>query len=151
MNLEDILLDTLEYYGADESRYCMDSKGNSCRYSPFALGIEEASEGCAIGRLLTPEIASKLDKHELGSIDEILQDLEEEIKEDNYHESSLLPKDVYDKLSENIDFFADLQLFHDTKKIVNGKLTLSGSYNLKEFIRRYGFNQFKFTKWIGND
>lgn len=148
MNLEDILLDTLEYYGADESRYCKTI--NSCQYSPLSLGLEGVSEGCAIGRLLTPELAFELDKLNVGSINDIesINDDEGEIEGDK---SGILPAEVQQKLMKNLDFFSDLQSFHDCKRIINGVLTDYGKSQINGFIRDYNFDRSKFTKWLSND
>lgn len=144
MTLEEILIDTLEYYGADENRYC---KGlRTCEYSPFTLGIEEISEGCAVGRLLTPELAILLDENGVSSIEEIQPKLDPDEEEDD--KSHLLPVQVQQKLIDNMDFFMELQDFHDCKRIINGVLTDTGKSNLIRFINDYNFDQSKFTKWL---
>lgn len=67
MTQTELLLDALEYYTVDPvGRRCVNSEG-TCRYSPYSLNKEETSQGCLIGRLLSPELAKKIDD-EIGDI-----------------------------------------------------------------------------------
>lgn len=55
-----VLQDTVQYYSKDpDGRRCI--VDDMCRYSPKTLGKEATSEGCAIGRLLPPELREELD------------------------------------------------------------------------------------------
>ena len=51
--MRDVLEDTIQYFDANPKRRC--SKGGNCEYNPAVLGIEAVSDGCAIGRYMTPE------------------------------------------------------------------------------------------------
>lgn len=55
------------------------STATGCRYSPESLGLKGKSEGCAIGRKLTPTLAKKLDR-EGGTVSYIFEELPEELK-----------------------------------------------------------------------
>lgn len=66
MTLKEFLLDTIEYYTTDTNRRCI--RGNRCQYSPVTLKLEGTSEGCAIGRHMTPENALKADQYDIASI-----------------------------------------------------------------------------------
>jgi hypothetical protein len=59
---ENYLVDLLDYYSVSpEERRCVGSP--QCFYSPITLN-KLTSEGCAIGRNMTPENAKKLDELE---------------------------------------------------------------------------------------
>ncbi len=60
MTEKELLLDTIGHYTSNNR--CR-SKGK-CRYSPITLGLEGTSEGCAIGRLLDPDLARQIDEKE---------------------------------------------------------------------------------------
>lgn len=63
MTQEQFLTDTIEYYSKDPSRRrCMNAEG-TCKYSPVVARIT-TSEGCAIGRHMTPENQEIADKSE---------------------------------------------------------------------------------------
>ena len=53
-----LLQETKDYYNTDVSRICRSD--NKCAYSGKTLGIK--SDGCAVGRLLTPEKRLELDE-----------------------------------------------------------------------------------------
>lgn len=56
-----VLQDTIQYYSQDPiGRRCSDD--NSCSYSPKTLWKEATSEGCAVGRLLSPKLREELDR-----------------------------------------------------------------------------------------
>lgn len=60
-----VLQETLEYYQQDpEGRRC--TYDSVCSYSPKTVGKESTSEGCAVGRLLTPELRERLDRENEG-------------------------------------------------------------------------------------
>lgn len=96
----EILIDTIRYYSEDVSRRCVRPNG-WCKYSGETLGID--SDGCAIGRLLSPEARKKLDEIFLGSVDVygILS---------NERSKRLIPEHIYE-LGE--DFLKSLQELHD--------------------------------------
>lgn len=54
MNKKEFLQSTIDYYSADINRRCKTRNG-ICTYSPEAAGKVGISEGCAIGRMMTPE------------------------------------------------------------------------------------------------
>lgn len=61
MTKEQFLQDTIDYYSVDpENRRCIN--GTTCAYSPANANKEGKSEGCAIGRHLSPEVQTKFDK-----------------------------------------------------------------------------------------
>lgn len=90
----DLLNDTIAYFWGRPERQCV--SGGSCQYS-----ATETSEGCAIGRLLNPELAASLSQN-VGVIND----------------------KVFDKLplwlqAFGQDFLTILQDLHDTNYLVN--------------------------------
>src|SRR5687768_8359822 len=60
MTPQELLQSTVDYYSVDpKTRRCIDATGD-CTYSPKTTGRPE-SEGCAIGRHLSPEIQEYFD------------------------------------------------------------------------------------------
>lgn len=96
-----ILQDTVQYYSQDpEGRRCKNDY--SCNYSPKTIGKEETSEGCAVGRLLSPKLREYLDKEYEGKGGVSNDDL-----------FSKLPQEVQDLGQE---FLSRLQGLHDTDR-----------------------------------
>jgi hypothetical protein len=102
-----VLDETITYYSADpDARRCQ--KGEGCYYDPAQAGKEATSDGCAIGRLLTPELRRSLPN---GGVRDF---------------------DIFPKLPDDIrelgpDFLAALQCLHDNKdNWVPGGLTAYG-------------------------
>ncbi len=54
-----LLNETVAYYSVDKNRRCAGSGG--CYYSPESVDKVGISDGCAIGRLLTPELRQVID------------------------------------------------------------------------------------------
>lgn len=50
----ELLEDTIGYYSEDINRRCVSDAGG-CKYSPLQTGKVGISDGCAIGRFMTPE------------------------------------------------------------------------------------------------
>lgn len=48
-----LLNDTVEYYSENTKRRCQGEAGG-CFYNPASVGLEHISDGCAIGRWMTP-------------------------------------------------------------------------------------------------
>lgn len=57
--LSKLLSDNLEYYYNDTSKRCVDAN-SSCSYSGITLNID--TEGCFVGKLLSPELRLELDQ-----------------------------------------------------------------------------------------
>lgn len=97
MNLQEkkisLLEDTVEYYSVDSNRLCKFGKLPSCYYSPITAQNPH-SNGCAIGRLVSPKLRIKLDEAK-GTVSEIFD---------------LLPKKIK---HFGVDFLAELQFLHD--------------------------------------
>lgn len=55
-----LLNETVAYYSEDTNRRC--DTEHICAYDPATVGKEGISEGCAIGRLLSPQLKKELDK-----------------------------------------------------------------------------------------
>lgn len=92
----DFLNETLEYYTTDVSRRC--AKDGRCTYDPIRIGHEN-SEGCAIGRHLTPEMKIYFDNN-VGTI--------------SPHYLELLPP----KLKElGVIFLRSIQMLHDEDRL----------------------------------
>lgn len=66
MTREEFLLDMVKYYSEDTNRRC--TGPDRCYYSPISVGKVGISEGCAIGRHLTPELQLELDSFDISSV-----------------------------------------------------------------------------------
>lgn len=56
-----LLNETVAYYSEDTNRRCSNNE-RFCAYDPATVGKEGISEGCAVGRLLSPQLKKELDK-----------------------------------------------------------------------------------------
>lgn len=134
MTQEQFLLDTVEYYSTDTNRRCVSSNNGGCKYSPVNAHKEGISEGCAIGRHLSPELQLKLDNRVGGTsvaYDGIFEQLPEWMKE----------------LTQ--DFLRKIQSLHDSDEYWNEKgLSLNGKEKLKEIIIRFSLKEELFEKYI---
>jgi hypothetical protein len=90
----EVLNDTIKYFWGSKERQCL--VNNGCQYK-----ATETSEGCAIGRLLTPELAASLPQDSGVSSDNVFYSLPLWLKE----------------LGQ--DFLENLQDLHDQNDFVN--------------------------------
>lgn len=99
MTKNEFFLDMLQYYAVDPlTRRCIDN--GYCTYSPVTSNKVGQSEGCAIGRKLTPDNALTLDKIQKGfGVNSVMA-----------REPELLPEWMKDLGSR---FLGDVQNFHD--------------------------------------
>lgn len=135
MPLEDILLDTLEYYSGHPERYC--GTESKCAYNPATIGKKNVTEGCAIGRLIDMELASILNKENVSiSAQSSMKDI------------LLYSEPSYHKIKENLPFFSELQSLHDAGEITEFPLQHSTMVKINDLINRYGFKRKLFTKWL---
>jgi hypothetical protein len=138
MPLEQILVDTLEYYNGHPERIC--GTESKCAYNPATIGKEEATEGCAIGRLIDTELATILDEENTSiSTQGTIKDIRD------YSEP------LYNKIKENLSFFSELQVLHDKGEIAKFPLQYGTKEILQNLIKKYNFNPELFTKWLSND
>ena len=116
----EFLEDTIKYYSEDTSRRCLD--GGFCLYSPINA-CNNNSEGCAIGRHLTPKLQLLLDKTE--------------------NNSSVGNGKVFKKLPKWMrelgqDFLSDMQELHDEEyNWDEGGLTELGKERVQEIKSEY--------------
>ena len=134
MTREEFLLDMLEYYCVDPfNRRCASYDDGQCKYYP----THEGTEGCAIGRHLSPELAKKLDRYTSSytsaSIDQV--------------DITLLPNKL--RLL-GIEFLANVQNLHDTAEFWEEKgLSLRGKkYISVQMIENYNLDIAKFKKFL---
>lgn len=93
-----LLNETVEYYSADPlNRICKTDE--KCVYNPKTIGKEGTSEGCAVGRLLPPELSLKLD-NDFNNVPVTREDL-----------FDILPEDVK---NYGRSFLGSLQQLHDS-------------------------------------
>lgn len=95
MTEQELLYDTVHHYNSS-NRCVTDSR---CAYSPITVG-KKNSEGCAIGRWLSPDLALQIDNERIGqdsSISDVI-------------DSYLFP-DWMKKM--DIEFLKELQGIHD--------------------------------------
>lgn len=108
-----LLEDTVKYYSENTERRCVETD-NLCSYSPENVG-NTISEGCAIGRLLTPEIKERLDI-EFGALD--------------VRGFRILPVEIK---GYGLKLLQELQNLHDRKEHWNTEgLTAKGLYKVEE-------------------
>ena len=91
-----LLNETVTYYSKNPIERRCTSIGDSCYYSPEKAN-KPNSEGCAIGRLLTPELKAELDEQIV-------------INTSVTGVWNLLPKKIQ---VYGMDFLGELQLLHD--------------------------------------
>lgn len=136
---EEFLLDMLEYYTTDTERRCVMSYENKsffCKYSPKSLGISNKSEGCAIGRKLSPELALELDNKYGG----------DEIKEIYEKFSGELPEWINEK---TLDFLSSCQVFHDSDSYwTESGLSETGVIKLGEILHVENLSTKPFLKYL---
>ena len=95
------LAQNLAYYiGADKR--CKKASNGACYYSGLSVPDKD-TEGCFVGRLMTPEMRAKADEHGLGSVDGLIR------KHKDY--GIKLPKFIID----NEDLMDCFQNIHDNK------------------------------------
>lgn len=135
LSLEEILLDTLEYYSGHPERIC--GTESKCAYNPATIGKENVTEGCAIGRLIDIELATILD---IGNESVLSTGCRENIKQ--YSEP------LYNKITKDLDFFSELQVLHDRKEIAEFPLQHGTMVKINNLINKYDFNSKLFTKWL---
>lgn len=133
--MEANLLTGLAYYTADTNRRCT-SDGDTCFYSPVTAEKEGKSEGCWVGKDMTPENRLKADA--LGIVSVCALKVQ-----------ALLPDNL--KVLP-IDYLMMCQKFHDTDEHWDNKgLTGKGKAFLKyNIIRNFGLSEEKFSKYLDN-
>lgn len=134
MTREEFLLDTLEYYSQDPSRRCFHTETRICYYSPVNADNPN-SEGCAIGRWLSPDLQLKLDDETYPGVD---------------------IDDVFEQLPDNLQqlgqsFLASVQFLHDSNSWREGGVINYNIERLKKIIQEYELNYEKFKKYMLND
>lgn len=133
MTRDEFLLDMLEYYVPDPvNRRCV-NENEECRYSPVTFGIQDRSEGCAIGRKLSPELAKEIDDAE-GSIgiEDVLGRYE-------------LPEYMND---DNSTFLRKCQVLHDLNEHWDTGLSEKGIDKVICIIDEFKLNKELFTKFL---
>lgn len=134
MTNEQILLDALEYYTVDPvNRRCTD--GGACYYSAKTINKETTSEGCLIGRLLSPELAESIDAKYTKSIDVIFSNGDFE-----------LPDFIN---AGNAEFLAACQTLHDiSSNWSDAGLSNIGKTEVRKIIYNYKLDASKFAKFL---
>lgn len=118
--LVQILRDTFSYYNENPTSR-RNKNEESCYYSP----ITDASEGCAVGRIITPECARFLDDQETCGIT---------VGNEPYE---------WDKyILEHLVFFKMLQSFHDADINWNNEGLSDIGLGAKNMIQTYIFSQY---------
>lgn len=127
MELEDKILEALNFYVNDPSKRC--TNGFFCKYSGKSLGID--TPGCIVGYFLPEETRKNWDKKQgfniscWTCIDEIL------------------PPPAF--IQENLYLFSKLQIFHDDHNYWSeNSLNKKGKIMLEKIIEEFKFNKTKF-------
>lgn len=136
MTSEEILLDMLEFYTNDPTQRCVD-EGGGCYYSD--VFVCHKSEGCAIGRMLDPELSKRLDNlYNTSSIKSII----------SLH-SDLLPKWL---LEHDEGFLTYVQTLHDnSRNWTSFGLSEEGKSFVRKIIFECDFNVETFKEFINED
>jgi hypothetical protein len=129
MTQTEFLLDMLKYYSEDTSRRCI-SDTNLCRYHPSTIN-HPTSEGCAIGRHLSKELAIELDQ---------------EVETDVMSVFHRLPSELQ---TLGNTFLQDVQDLHDCVRYwFEEGLRDYGKEKLKRIIKRYELQEDLFTAYL---
>lgn len=129
------MLNALEYYTVDPfGRRCADS--GDCKYSPYSLDKQESSEGCLIGRLLSPELAKLIDEeYDSVNIDTLIWD-----------EKYSLPNFMN---ADNARFLRACQNLHDIRHNWSQiGLSGEGQGRLLDIIEEYNLDKSQFEKFL---
>jgi len=94
MTKEEILNETIKYYGEDTSRRSLDGNGKSCKY------IGPSNKRCAFSRCVKNEHIAELGDYEGRGASTLLKELGEDILKDEYQ-------------GHDPSFWMDLQDLHD--------------------------------------
>jgi len=145
VSLSKQLADNLAYYVEDPKRRCFGlseiTKQNGCYYSGSTIGKE--TDGCFVGRFLTPEDRVKADtvlaNNDAGS--DIINLIK--IAPDN---DIIIP----DVIKNNVELFQLFQQLHDAGEIYwgEGSLTDDGKKKLSKIIRTYALDAAEFSKFL---
>lgn len=114
----EFLNDTIEYYSTDTNRRCVDDFSDNCFYSPVTANKESISDGCAIGRHLTPELKLELDK--------TFNDI------NNDESAGVNNEEIFNQLPDNLKelnqgFLVNIQQLHDISDFWTSKgLNITG-------------------------
>lgn len=121
-----LLNETITHYSENVNRRCVTTNGEGrfkCKYSGTTIENSE-SDGCAIGRLLTPELRIELDTKYGDTIPSGVEDIWE-----------YLPDEIkgYGKA-----FLVDLQKLHDEISFWNNEgLTERGNFHVEAIKGKY--------------
>lgn len=132
---EELLLDMLEYYSEDKNRRCIN--GTTCVYSPETAGLEGVSEGCAVGRLLPPEVSKYIDD-EYGEIG-ICELVDEPFSTD----------EIAKAIEKKSNILYKMQLLHDDNNNWSDQgLTMKGKSKVEFIIADFNMDRNKFLKFL---
>lgn len=132
---EELLLDMLEYYSEDIKRRCV--KNHVCVYSPETAELEGVSEGCAVGRLLPPEVSKYIDD-EYGEIDVF-----------GLAEEPFGSNEIVKAFNDKHLILHKMQLLHDdNNNWSNEGLTMRGKSKVELIIADFNMDRNKFLKFL---
>lgn len=139
MTRQEFLLDTVKYYSEDTNRRCvMHVDGLPyCYYSPKYAQKVDISEGCGIGRKLSPEAQEAYDSKG-GPIGQLFCS--------NSHKR-MAPQWMQEM---SVDFLIRLQSFHDSDPYWNKNEGLSeeGKLSLNYILYEYGLDKEVFLPYL---
>jgi hypothetical protein len=132
--LSQILAENLAYYVNDTTKRCVDVD-DTCYYSGETVGID--SDGCFVGRFLTPKDRLKADKMDIMGVATLIK------RGDKYG------IDIPSVIRNNESLFVEFQALHDLSGYW-GKNELSelGKEKLKEVIQRFSLDGKEFEKFF---
>ncbi len=134
MTQEQLLKDTINYYSANPAkRRCVNKKLGACYYSP-KRAYKPLSEGCAIGRHLTPE--AKIAFDDLASSDSDMTTISA-IMEVGANKA-MMPSWMQEM---PVGLLADIQRLHDVENHWDSSgLTKIGKRAVNYIINRYSLD-----------
>lgn len=133
---KEFLSGALKYYTKDVNRRCVTK--NNCYYSPESM-CNKNSDGCLIGRWLTPELKLELDSNKYTKGANVSTQIV----------FSRLPT-VLQNLGQI--FLARCQNLHDMPKFwTSTGLSEYGKHEVKNIIEEFELSPLKFKKWLPDD
>jgi hypothetical protein len=132
--LSQILAENLAYYVNDTSKRCYVSLSEeiTCKYSGTTLRLD--TDGCFVGRFLTPEDRIKADEANVGDVRELIQ---------------LSGIDTPRIIIDNEELFLEFQVLHDGLRFWGENcLNGTGKGKLIKLIEDFSLDRNEFEKFL---
>lgn len=133
--MEDILLECIELYS---------NEGNRSIDGEIPMYYKDGSKGCPVGRLLGQRLSKTIDTYSpVTNVRILIQ----------YVSEGKIPEvaigDIPSIVLNNVDFFHDIQLFHDLNRNWDkNSLSLYGQIALNKIIQDFKLDERRFDKYF---